>query len=149
MDAERGRLLAEFHDLMDTFSQREIAQKLDVIGRVSITPQQLHVLALVFLQARRASDIAGHLGVSAATVSGLLDRLEAGGLIQRVPDPGDGRGRLAQPTPEGLGLIRQIVESRRTPPMSIIDRVSTADLAAFVQGLGAFMRALDEAPAEA
>lgn len=43
------------------------------------------------------SGIASHLGVSGASVSGMLDRLQAGGLIRFATNPRDRRSKLVVP----------------------------------------------------
>jgi DNA-binding MarR family transcriptional regulator len=50
--------------------------------------------ALFLLGAREGmliGDVARALGVGAAAISGLVDRMEAAGLVQRTPAPEDGR----------------------------------------------------------
>ena len=51
--------------------------------------------------------IGGRLQVHAASVTNAIDRLEASGLVQRVPHPTDGRTTLARITPEGRRLARK------------------------------------------
>jgi DNA-binding MarR family transcriptional regulator len=58
----------------------------------------------------RASDLALHFGLGKATVSRQLKVLAELGLIERRPDPGDGRAHLLALTEEG----RQRLESART-----------------------------------
>jgi predicted ArsR family transcriptional regulator len=43
------------------------------------------------------TDIARHLGVSTASVTGMLDRLHSGGLLAFRPNPDDGRSKLVIP----------------------------------------------------
>lgn len=43
------------------------------------------------------TDIARHLGVSTASVTGMLDRLHAGGLLAFRPNPEDGRSKFVVP----------------------------------------------------
>lgn len=45
--------------------------------------------------------IGARLQVNPASVTNAVDRLEAQGLVERVPNPRDGRGTLARLTPEG------------------------------------------------
>lgn len=44
------------------------------------------------------------------TVSGVLDRLEKRGLIERFPDPADSRAKLARLTPQGADLVARAKE---------------------------------------
>jgi DNA-binding MarR family transcriptional regulator len=43
------------------------------------------------------TSIAEHLGISTAAVTGMLDRLHAGGLLTFQPNPRDGRSKLVVP----------------------------------------------------
>jgi DNA-binding MarR family transcriptional regulator len=45
--------------------------------------------------------IAGFLGVTPRNVTGLVDSLEAGGLVERIPDPADRRATIVRVTPAG------------------------------------------------
>jgi len=47
------------------------------------------------------------LQVHATSVTNVVDRLEAAGLVERQPNPRDGRGTLAVITPAGRELARQ------------------------------------------
>jgi DNA-binding MarR family transcriptional regulator len=48
------------------------------------------------------SELSGTLMLSPAAMTNRLDRLEASGLVRRVPDPKDRRGVLVELTPKGL-----------------------------------------------
>ncbi len=65
---------------------------------------------LIFLLTERErvltpSDCAERLGVTRATVTGLLDGLEREGLIRREPRPGDGRMLAVRLTEQGQKLL--------------------------------------------
>jgi DNA-binding MarR family transcriptional regulator len=63
-----------------------------------------------------------------------LGRLEAGGLIRRVPDPEDGRSVLVELTPKGRRLVDEVApahlenERRLLEPLSEAERTALADL---------------------
>lgn len=48
------------------------------------------------------SKLAGMLDCAKSNATHLVDRLESGGLVRRVPDPGDRRSVMAEATVEGL-----------------------------------------------
>ncbi|GAA1170402.1 DNA-binding MarR family transcriptional regulator [Kitasatospora gansuensis] len=48
------------------------------------------------------------LGCDASNVTGLVDRLEARGLLRREPDPADRRVKTVLLTPEGEAAVRRI-----------------------------------------
>jgi DNA-binding MarR family transcriptional regulator len=52
---------------------------------------QLRVLAILRDRRGTIGDLAGYLGLDKSTVSGLIDRAEKKGLLQRAPNPADGR----------------------------------------------------------
>jgi DNA-binding MarR family transcriptional regulator len=61
----------------------------------------------------RPSDLAGYVGVGKATISRQLKVLEALGLIERRPDPGDGRAHLLALTSEGSQRLNAVGSARR------------------------------------
>ena len=48
------------------------------------------------------------LGCDPSSTTGIIDRLEAKGLVQRVANPADRRGKQVELTPEGRRLRRRI-----------------------------------------
>jgi DNA-binding MarR family transcriptional regulator len=56
------------------------------------------------------SKIGERLQVHATSVTNVIDRLEAAGLVRRSPNPFDGRGTLAVITKEGRGVARKASE---------------------------------------
>jgi DNA-binding MarR family transcriptional regulator len=52
------------------------------------------------------SKLGERLQVHATSVTNVVDRLEAAGLVRREPNPRDGRGTLAVITPEGREIAR-------------------------------------------
>lgn len=67
--------------------------------------------ALVLLSYSRTgalplSKIGERLQVHATSVTNVIDRLEAAGLVRREPNPRDGRGTLAVLTPEGRRTVK-------------------------------------------
>lgn len=56
----------------------------------------------------RIRDLNRHLLLSQPSVSRMVDRLTARGLVHKESDPGDGRGTLVQLTDEGYELYRRV-----------------------------------------
>jgi DNA-binding MarR family transcriptional regulator len=59
------------------------------------------------------------LGIPNGTLTGLLDGMEKGGLIQRLPDPNDGRAWQVYLTPQGKSL-RQRMQQRHERVLEIL-----------------------------
>jgi DNA-binding MarR family transcriptional regulator len=49
--------------------------------------------------------LAQHAGTDPMMTSQVTRKLEARGLLERAPDPADGRARRLRPTPAGLALV--------------------------------------------
>ncbi len=54
------------------------------------------------------SELAARERIQRPTATRLLASLEAGGLVQRTADPGDGRSSLLTVTPEGSALLTKL-----------------------------------------
>jgi DNA-binding MarR family transcriptional regulator len=59
-----------------------------------------------------AGKLAVAMRLSSGTMTNRLDRLEAGGLIRRLPDPDDRRGTLVEPTEAGHAAWDRAVETQ-------------------------------------
>ena len=101
------------------FAQRE---RLPSLGEeFELSPVQCHVLHLIEperpLPMGRLADT---LGCDASNVTGLVDRLEARGLIQRRPSADDRRVKVIQLTPTGSRLRAQLLRQMtgRSCPLS-------------------------------
>ena len=85
------------------FAQREHLPTLD--GELELSPIQCHVLHL--LEPGRPlpmGRLAGMLGCHASNVTGLVDRLEARGVVLRRPSADDRRVKVLDLTPEGVAV---------------------------------------------
>lgn len=70
-----------------------------------VTPVQFGLLHLLWEKdGRKGSELGERLRLDGATITGLLDRLEQGGLIERRPDPNDRRINLIYLTAAGKEL---------------------------------------------
>ncbi|HEV2075225.1 MAG TPA: MarR family transcriptional regulator [Thermoleophilaceae bacterium] len=82
-------------------------------------------LALKVLQMLGPSDelpmgaLAGGLCCDASNVTGIVDRLEQRGVIERRPDPDDRRVKRIRLTPEGERFREEVMERLYEPPEAI------------------------------
>ena len=70
--------------------------------------------------------LAGALACDASNVTGLVDRLESRGLVERRPSPADRRVKVLRLTPLGAKLRAALVERMTSPPPTL-GRLSQAD----------------------
>lgn len=91
------------------FAQRE---HLPTLGaQFGLSPVQCHVLHLIEPDAPLPMGrLAETLACDASNVTGLVDRLEARGLVQRLPSAGDRRVRVLELTPAGSRLRAQLLK---------------------------------------
>jgi DNA-binding MarR family transcriptional regulator len=79
-----------------------------VLSRVAaehdLSLTQLRVLAILRDRRVRMSELADYLGLDKSTISGLVDRAEKRGLLQRAPSPADGRATDVFLTADGIQL---------------------------------------------
>ena len=85
--------------------------------------------------------LAEALGVSAGTVSGILDRLTAAGMTVRTPDPTDGRVRRVTSTEKGSEAIRRLVAHDEDLPPDLLALLGVDDLRALTRGTRALLEA--------
>ena len=60
--------------------------------------------------ALRPTDLFRMLGVTSGTMTYRIDKLVGRGLVERIPDPEDGRGSMVHLTPEGVSRADAVVD---------------------------------------
>ena len=66
-----------------------------------VTPAQSRIMALLDRHGTRVGDLAERAQLTKQSLSELVVGLEGLGLVERRPDPSDGRAKLVVPTEEG------------------------------------------------
>ena len=85
---------------------------------LDLAPQQM--IALKSLdEPRPMSALAGMLACDSSNVTGIVDRLESRGLVERQPSPTDRRVKLLVLTDEGRRVRETIAARMTTPPPPI------------------------------
>ncbi|MFF4581011.1 MarR family winged helix-turn-helix transcriptional regulator [Streptomyces sp. NPDC001389] len=83
----------------------------EAAARHQLTGAQAKVLTLLSLEPLPMRRIAQKLRCEPSNVTGIIDRLETRGLVERRPDPADRRVKLAAPTGEGAETAERLRES--------------------------------------
>jgi DNA-binding MarR family transcriptional regulator len=101
-----------------------------------ITPVQFAALQTV----ANAPDIdqrtlAGMIGVDTSTGAGVIDRLQARGLLERKASPQDRRVRLLAVTDEGRALLQAVTPGMQKAQARILAPLERAERAEFVRML--------------
>jgi DNA-binding MarR family transcriptional regulator len=79
----------------------------------TLTGAQARLLSLLSLEPLPMRKLAQKLKCEPSNVTGIVDRLEARGLVERRLDPADRRVKLAAATDEGRRVARSLRESLR------------------------------------
>jgi MarR family transcriptional regulator for hemolysin len=79
--------------------------------------------------------LADELDLGKVALGGLIDRLEAVGLVERRPDKVDRRLKRVFLAPKGAGLIEQIREAVNETETEIVGGIASKDLLATVRAL--------------
>ena len=74
--------------------------------------------------AMRLSELSGQLQIAARSATEVVDALEARGLAERRPDPGDRRATLVGVTEHGASVLEAIRVARGTEAERAFDRLS-------------------------
>lgn len=79
------------------------------VGAAGMTPAQLGVLSVINANPGLSQTQLGTtLGIDRSTVVGMIDGLEAQGLVQRAPAPNDRRSHALQLTEQGTTALRRL-----------------------------------------
>lgn len=133
-------LTLEVVELIGTVVARYYEEYEEAAAAHSLTGAQARVLGLLSLEPMPMRRIAQKLKCEPSNVTGIIDRLEVRGLVERRPDPADRRVKLAAPTEKGTRTARQLRESldfAREPlaGLSDADRAVLRDLLRRMLGL--------------
>ncbi|NJP99516.1 MarR family winged helix-turn-helix transcriptional regulator [Streptomyces zingiberis] len=117
-----GAVVARYHEEYE-----------DAAAGHNLTGAQARLLGLLSLEPLPMRRIAERLKCEPSNVTGIVDRLEARGLVERRADPDDRRVKLAATTPEGQATARRLrasLDFAREPlaALSPADRTTLRDL---------------------
>ncbi|QYX80409.1 MarR family winged helix-turn-helix transcriptional regulator [Streptomyces akebiae] len=126
-------LTMEVVGLIGTVVARYHEEYEDAAAEHSLTGAQARLLGLLSLEPLPMRRLAQKLRCEPSNVTGIVDRLEARGLVERRPDPNDRRVKLAAATAEGrrvAGSLRSSLDFAREPlaGLSTTERESLRDL---------------------
>lgn len=76
-----------------------------------------------------AGEIASHTGLTTPSVTGLLDRLENKGMVQRVRDPHDRRRVIVEPNQERLAELERVFHGLQETFRGLLEIYSDEQLA--------------------
>jgi DNA-binding MarR family transcriptional regulator len=117
----------EAWQLLLRFSFEQRATLPALAAELELSPAQCHLLNLI--EPDRPipmGELASALSCDASNVTGLVDRLESRGLLQRRPSPQDRRVKVLSLTPLGARVKAALVDRMTSSPPTL-GRLSEAD----------------------
>jgi DNA-binding MarR family transcriptional regulator len=110
-----------------------------------LTMPQLKILIALRLNGPAgAHELAQMMGVSPATMTGIVDRLVAAGHVTRREDPRDRRVRRIELTAEGTRLMDDMMVAGDDHHRRLLDRLTVEELGIVERAMGIMQRAIDE-----
>jgi DNA-binding MarR family transcriptional regulator len=126
----------ELIDALVTTSFATMAALNRIAAEHDLSLTQLRVLAILRDRRVKITELADYLGLDKSTISGLVDRAEKRGLLQRAPNPLDGRSVEVFLSPAGAELAGngavQIARSL-SPMTSALSRADTLRLTTLLE----------------
>lgn len=142
--AEREALLAELLTLQNDIETSFVPEIIEPMLTLRLTMQQLKVLTILMTEPDGSTiqALAKTVGVSLATMSGIVDRLESQAMIERMLDAHDQRVRRVIATHTGRETVQRLLAARPELSRAPLDRLALDDLRALAQGIRALMQAM-------
>lgn len=110
-----------------------------------LTPSQLSVLASLGRHgAMTLSDLAETERVAAASISGIVSRLVEKGLVDRVPNPEDGRSTLVEMTDRGRAVLEKGRGERTAFLAARLERLSAEERQILAEAVAILARVGEE-----
>lgn len=112
------------------------------MGAANVTPGQYGVLAMIdATPGLSQTQLGTALGIDRSTVVGVIDRLEARGLVLRESAPHDRRSHALRLSPAGVTFFRRLEERLRVHEREIARDLSTSERALLIELLQRIARA--------
>jgi len=127
--------------------RRALRKPLDSeVARGELTSPQMSVMRVVVRQhGVSLKDLSREVSLAHSTVSGIVDRLEKRGMVERRPDPEDGRTSRIFPTMIVADFVReQIPRLSRGPLEDALERATKAERAAIAEALRRLRELLED-----
>jgi DNA-binding MarR family transcriptional regulator len=130
-----ARLVGEVVDEITSWNPREFIAAFSRLHHGQVSLAHLNVLILLETTGPLPMNrLAEALDISVASVTGVVDRMEARGLVERRRDADDRRVILVQSAEGGRRLFAEIDEKRRQGLSKLLGALSEAELSGLLAG---------------
>jgi DNA-binding MarR family transcriptional regulator len=149
MAEERADMIARIMGTMTEMYQLMAFDRSDPLLTVNLTMPQLKVLLTLAVRGGcSGQELNQVLGVSLATITGIVDRLAAQDLVTRREDPHDRRIRRVELTPAGRDLMDGIITAGANHQRQLLGRLDDEGLRVVERSLELMLNAVKAEQAE-
>lgn len=114
------------------------------VRALQLTPAQFDIIAtLGNTRGMTCKELGEKTLITKGTMTGVLDRLEARGLLERLPSPDDGRSWITRLTRKGQALFEKVFPAHIAHLAPLFDEIGDAELAAMRTQLRRLREAFD------
>lgn len=140
--ADNERLIANITGAQQRLQHLFAYDRSDPLFTSQLTMSQLKILMVLSRTGGTSGrELAGLMGVSLATLTGMVDRLVAQHVVARHEDPTDRRVRRITLTPTGAELIGGIITAGAEKQRRLLDHLDEAELRTVEQAMSLLVRA--------
>jgi len=142
-DADIDETVGEVLDAYQRFREADTAMTLRIRSATGMSDNEIAIVRYL-LRARSSehdvmpSEISRHLGISSASTTALIDRLERAGMVERVSHPTDRRSILVAATDraeEKIATTHDAFEQRLSDLSARLDEQERRDVVAYLTAL--------------
>jgi len=146
LDGERGQVIRDFVEVIDFVSREMVQVASRQLAEDGLTLLQYHALRAIWMSgpALDMSSIAAVTGLTASSLTSIVDRLAERGLVERQHDARDRRRIVATITADGAALMERMKTRDLETLADLLKRSSTEDLATTLQVFRALHQRLRE-----
>ena len=115
-------------------ARRLRAAAMAAFAAYDVTPSQVRAIRVLATHGGvRSSELAQHLRIAPRSATEVVDALEAKGLVERSPDPGDRRATVVGLTARGHELSDEVRRARGVEAEKLFERLTKTDRAALAR----------------
>lgn len=146
--ADKQQLIADIMGAQQRLQALIAEDRTDPLFSSHLTLSQLRILMLLARHGSvSGSELAGMVGVGAAALTGMIDRLVVQDLVARAEDPHDRRVRRIALTRDGKELIASIFNAGEAKMRTLLSRLSAEELNLVAQATLLLIKAADSGEA--
>ena len=135
-------------ELVRTYQAFERYSAAHVQG-MGLTPAQFDVIAtLGNTEGMNPKQLGEKTLITKGTLTGVVDRLQAKGLVERQPDPQDGRGQIVRLTPQGQATFERVFPAHGAHVARVFANVAPAERERALHALQVLRQAFERASSE-